>query len=225
MSLKSVPAPSSAAPVPASGPSAAELEAIAGCESVDLLLPDMNGLLRGKRIAVTQLGSTFHYQLGNILEKEGMSLKDVTIVPLQAMPAALEALKGKQVDAVMLPQPFPGRAEADGHDRPGDHHEPHVPCRPAPEAPDRPDGGHRASSREKHGVRPRTIEAGHHPASAKSHWFAATNTVRRRNHELTTTARTTASRVIVPARANSVRVRERRAQLIAATHRRAPRAR
>jgi glutamine synthetase len=32
------------------GPSAAELEAIAGCESVDLLLPDMNGLLRGKRV-------------------------------------------------------------------------------------------------------------------------------------------------------------------------------
>ena len=73
--------------------------------------------LRGKRIAVTQLGSTFHYQIGNILEKDGMSLKDVTIVPLQAMPAALEALKGKQVDAVILPQPFPGRAESDGFGR------------------------------------------------------------------------------------------------------------
>jgi NitT/TauT family transport system substrate-binding protein len=73
--------------------------------------------LRGKRIAVTQLGSTFHYQIGNILEKDGMSLKDVTIVPLQAMPAALEALKGKQVDALILPQPFPGRAEADGFGR------------------------------------------------------------------------------------------------------------
>jgi NitT/TauT family transport system substrate-binding protein len=73
--------------------------------------------LKGRRIGVTQLGSTFHYQLGNILEKEGMSLKDVTIVPLQAMGAALEALKGKQVDAVVLPQPFPGRAEADGFGR------------------------------------------------------------------------------------------------------------
>ena len=29
---------------------AAELQQIAGCEMVDLLLPDMNGLLRGKRI-------------------------------------------------------------------------------------------------------------------------------------------------------------------------------
>ena len=75
------------------------------------------GELRGRRIAVTQLGSTFHYQLGNILEKEGMTLKDVTLVPLQAMPAALEALKGKQVDALVLPQPFPGRAEADGFGR------------------------------------------------------------------------------------------------------------
>lgn len=73
--------------------------------------------LKGKRIGVTQLGSTFHYQLGNILEKEGMSLKDVTIVPLQAMGAAMEALKGKQVDAIVLPQPFPGRAEADGFGR------------------------------------------------------------------------------------------------------------
>ena len=73
--------------------------------------------LKGKRIAVTQLGSTFHYQIGNMLEKEGMALKDVTIVPLQAMAAALEALKGKQVDAVVLPQPFPGRAEADGFGR------------------------------------------------------------------------------------------------------------
>ena len=73
--------------------------------------------LRGKRIGITQLGSTFHYQIGNVLEKEGMTLKDVTLVPLQAMPAALEALKGKQVDAVILPQPFPGRAEADGFGR------------------------------------------------------------------------------------------------------------
>jgi NitT/TauT family transport system substrate-binding protein len=73
--------------------------------------------LKGKRIGITQLGSTFHYQIGNILEKEGMSLRDVSIVPLQAMAAALEALRGRQIDAVILPQPFPGRAEADGFGR------------------------------------------------------------------------------------------------------------
>ena len=73
--------------------------------------------LKGKRIGITQLGSTFHYQIGNVLEKAGLTLKDVTLVPLQAMAAALEALKGKQIDAVILPQPFPSRAEADGFGR------------------------------------------------------------------------------------------------------------
>src|SRR5688572_30281846 len=73
--------------------------------------------LRGKRIGITQLGSTFHYHLGNVLEKEGMTLADVKVVPLQAMGAAMEALKGKQVDAIMLPQPFPGTAEAQGFGR------------------------------------------------------------------------------------------------------------
>jgi NitT/TauT family transport system substrate-binding protein len=75
------------------------------------------GDLKGKRIGITQLGSTFHYQLGNILDKYELSLADVKIVPLQAMGAALEALRAKQVDAVMLPQPFPGTAEAQGFGR------------------------------------------------------------------------------------------------------------
>jgi glutamine synthetase len=50
MSLKPIPSPLPADAKSTAGPSAAELEAIAGCESVDLLLPDMNGLLRGKRV-------------------------------------------------------------------------------------------------------------------------------------------------------------------------------
>src|SRR5262245_54921742 len=57
--------------------------------------------LKGRRIGVTQLGSTFHYHIGNILEKDGLTLADVKIVPLQAMPATMEALKGKQVDAIL----------------------------------------------------------------------------------------------------------------------------
>jgi NitT/TauT family transport system substrate-binding protein len=71
--------------------------------------------LRGRRIGVTQLGSTFHFHIGNILEKDGLKLADVKIVPLQAMPATMEALKGKQVDAILVPQPFPGAAEAQGY--------------------------------------------------------------------------------------------------------------
>jgi NitT/TauT family transport system substrate-binding protein len=70
--------------------------------------------LKGKRVGITTLGSTFHYSLGNILEKSGLKLDDVRVVPLQTMPAAIEALKGKQVDAILLPQPFPGTAEAQG---------------------------------------------------------------------------------------------------------------
>lgn len=70
--------------------------------------------LKGKRIGVTQIGSTFHYHIGNILAKDGLSLPDVKIVPLQAMPATMEALKGKRVDAILVPQPFPGAAEAQG---------------------------------------------------------------------------------------------------------------
>ena len=63
---------------------------------------------------MTQLGSTFHYHIGHILEKEGLTLADVRIVPLQAMAATMEALKGKQVDAILVPQPFPGAAESQG---------------------------------------------------------------------------------------------------------------
>ncbi|HET8577344.1 MAG TPA: ABC transporter substrate-binding protein [Methylomirabilota bacterium] len=70
--------------------------------------------LKGRRIGVTQLGSTFHYHLGNILEKEGLTLADVKVVPLQAMPATVEALKGKQIDAILVPQPFPGATESQG---------------------------------------------------------------------------------------------------------------
>jgi NitT/TauT family transport system substrate-binding protein len=70
--------------------------------------------LKGKRIGVTTLGSTLHYSLGNILEKAGLRLADVRVVPMQSLPSTIEALKGKQVDAVLLPQPFPGTAEAQG---------------------------------------------------------------------------------------------------------------
>ena len=70
--------------------------------------------LKGKRIGLTTLGSTFHLHLGNILQKEGLKLGDVKAIPLQAMPSTVEALKGKQVDAIMVPQPFPGTTEAQG---------------------------------------------------------------------------------------------------------------
>jgi NitT/TauT family transport system substrate-binding protein len=59
--------------------------------------------LAGKRIAVTQVGSSFHYALGLLADKYGFKLSDVKIVPLQSLSNAAAALKGETVDAALLP--------------------------------------------------------------------------------------------------------------------------
>jgi NitT/TauT family transport system substrate-binding protein len=59
--------------------------------------------LAGKRIAVTQVGSSFHYSLGLLADKYGFKLSDVKIVPLQSLSNAAAALKGEAVDAALLP--------------------------------------------------------------------------------------------------------------------------
>jgi NitT/TauT family transport system substrate-binding protein len=64
---------------------------------------------RGRKIAVTQIGSTFHYNIGNALEKEGMALEDVELVPLQALPAVNDALTTRRVDAAATAEPFVSR--------------------------------------------------------------------------------------------------------------------
>ena len=59
--------------------------------------------IAGKRIAVTQVGSSFHYSLGLLADKYGFKLSDVKIVPLQSMSNMVAALKGETVDAALLP--------------------------------------------------------------------------------------------------------------------------
>jgi len=59
--------------------------------------------LAGKRIAVTQVGSSFHYSLGLLADKYGFKLSDVKIIPLQSLSNAAAALKGETVDAALLP--------------------------------------------------------------------------------------------------------------------------
>ncbi|WP_050424602.1 ABC transporter substrate-binding protein [Bradyrhizobium tropiciagri] len=59
--------------------------------------------LAGKRVAVTQVGSSFHYSLGLLADKYGFKLSDVKIVPLQSLSNAAAALKGETVDAALLP--------------------------------------------------------------------------------------------------------------------------
>src|SRR5438270_1540954 len=59
--------------------------------------------LAGKRIAVTQVGSSFHYSLGLLADKYGLRLSDVKVLPLQSLSNAAAALKGETVDAALLP--------------------------------------------------------------------------------------------------------------------------
>jgi NitT/TauT family transport system substrate-binding protein len=59
--------------------------------------------LAGRRVAVTQVGSSFHYSLGLLADKYGFKLADVKIVPLQSLSNAAAALKGETVDAALLP--------------------------------------------------------------------------------------------------------------------------
>jgi NitT/TauT family transport system substrate-binding protein len=70
--------------------------------------------LKGKKIGITQVGSTFHYNIGRFLEKEGMAPGDVELVPLQALPALNDALAARRVDAVATAEPFVSRLESSG---------------------------------------------------------------------------------------------------------------
>ncbi len=71
--------------------------------------------LKGKKIGITQFGSTFNYMIGRILEAKGMSLQDVEIVPLAKISAIMAALQSKQVDAVILNEPNISKVVAAGY--------------------------------------------------------------------------------------------------------------
>jgi NitT/TauT family transport system substrate-binding protein len=70
--------------------------------------------LKGRKIGVTQIGSTFHYNVGRYLEKEGMAPGDVELVALQTLPALNDALAARRVAAVATAEPFVSRLEAAG---------------------------------------------------------------------------------------------------------------
>jgi NitT/TauT family transport system substrate-binding protein len=59
--------------------------------------------LAGKRIAMTQVGSSFHYSVGLLAEKYGFKLADVKLLALQSLSNVTAALKGETVDAALLP--------------------------------------------------------------------------------------------------------------------------
>lgn len=57
----------------------------------------------GHSVAISQVGSTFHYSIGLLAEKLGFPLDSVRLVPLQSMSNMAAAVKGNQVDAALLP--------------------------------------------------------------------------------------------------------------------------
>jgi NitT/TauT family transport system substrate-binding protein len=58
--------------------------------------------LPGHSVAVTQVGSGYHYALALLAEKYGVDLKSIRILPLQSIPNIASALTGAQADAAML---------------------------------------------------------------------------------------------------------------------------
>jgi NitT/TauT family transport system substrate-binding protein len=54
-------------------------------------------------VALTQIGSTFHYSLGLLADKLGFDLARLRLVPLQSLGNMVSALTGGQVDAALVP--------------------------------------------------------------------------------------------------------------------------
>jgi NitT/TauT family transport system substrate-binding protein len=59
--------------------------------------------IAGKRIAITQSGSSFHYSLGLLADKYGLKLGEMKLLPMQSLSNVAAALKGETVDAALLP--------------------------------------------------------------------------------------------------------------------------
>lgn len=58
--------------------------------------------LAGKSLGITQVGSSFHYQIGQIAAAKGFDLKSVDLKPLQSLPNMVAALRSGQVDAIII---------------------------------------------------------------------------------------------------------------------------
>lgn len=71
--------------------------------------------LKGKRVGITQKGSTFHYMLGRLLEAQGLTLNDVQLIPLNKLSAVMAALESKQIDAAILNEPNITKVEKAGY--------------------------------------------------------------------------------------------------------------
>ena len=91
-----------------------------GYSSTAVLVPNDSSIesmeeLKGKKIGITQTGSTYHYMAGRLLEEYGLTTGDVELVPLNSIPGLMETLQSKQVDAVLLNEPNISRVLDEGY--------------------------------------------------------------------------------------------------------------
>lgn len=76
-------------------------------------LTSLDGL-EGRRVGVTQIGSTFHYMLGRLAEKRGLDLRRIHLVPLESIGNVVAALRGGSIDAALLPAHLARPLEQEG---------------------------------------------------------------------------------------------------------------
>jgi NitT/TauT family transport system substrate-binding protein len=62
--------------------------------------------LAGSSVAITQIGSSHHYMMGQIAASQKFDLSKIALRPLQGIPNMLAALKTNQVDAALTPPQF-----------------------------------------------------------------------------------------------------------------------
>ncbi|MFC5589009.1 ABC transporter substrate-binding protein [Sporosarcina soli] len=91
-----------------------------GYSSTAILVPSDSTVtsieeLKGKKIGITQTGSTYHYMAGRLLEENGLTTNDVELVPLNSIPGLMDTLESKQVDAVLLNEPNVSRVVEEGY--------------------------------------------------------------------------------------------------------------
>ncbi len=79
-----------------------------------LTAPDKLG---GHSFGITQFGSSFHYMIGRIAEREGFDLHGMTLRPLQAVGNMVAAVRTGQVDATMAISSMARPLEASGEAR------------------------------------------------------------------------------------------------------------
>ncbi len=89
---------------------AAQLQEVKGFEGSHILVSNKayaEGVtsvdkLKGRSFALSQVGSSFHYMIGQLGEKVGFKLSDMELKPLQSVGNMLAALKSGQVDSMII---------------------------------------------------------------------------------------------------------------------------